>query len=83
MKAVGERRMTYYRIYILGSPPPFFGLTRSVELADDLCASTDEEGIVAAWDLYRQHQHSVRGFELWEGTRLVFRHSALDGDRQA
>jgi len=72
--------MTFYRIYILGSPPPFFGLARSVEVADDLYASTDEEGILAAWNRYRLHQKGARGFELWHGTRLVFRH---DGDRRA
>ncbi len=70
-ETLGGTGMTEYRCYFLGAGTSFFGMPHLIEAAEDLRADTDEQARVLAERMYFRRRNHVRGFELWQGNRLV------------
>lgn len=71
--------MSDYRCYFFGFTTAFGNAANAIEAGESFFAITDEEAQLRAESVRRRDNHPLRGFELWEGNRLVCRHSAEFG----
>ena len=67
--------MPDYRCYFFGPTAESRWTRVSIDAAEDLSATSDDEACAAAELSYRRRRNQMHGFEVWQGVRLVFRHS--------
>ena len=74
--------MADYRCYFFGPTAQWFGVPRSIEVAKDLRAESDDEARTVAETMYRERPNQTYGFELWQADRLVLRRLSMSRRRR-
>lgn len=68
--------MAEYRCYFSGASNSPFGVSKLFEGAESFPAETDDEARMRAGIMYRQRRNQIHGFEVWQASRVVYRHAA-------
>ena len=69
-----------YHCYFFGADHTPIGVVTSFEADESFHAETDAEARMRADTMYHRRHNQIRGFEVWQANRLVYRHPASSGE---